>query len=174
MTRQTFEGEYADFEEPSEANGFTILNIDKTEAVISYIAENVSNLFKVKLMKMLWYVDAFSYKLNGCAMTGMVYRHNTMGALPVGHYSLMNLEKLNVHEEESYNYEAMLHVYPTKGMDYSILSADEKKIIDKVIKKFKDYKAKDIIEYMHKEKAYIETKPGDIIPFSLAKEIREF
>ena len=34
--------------------------------------------------------------------------------------------------------------------------------------------AKDIIEYMHKEKAYIETKPGDIIPFSLAKEIREF
>ena len=174
LTRQTFEGEYADFEEPSEANGFTILNIDKTEAVISYIAENVSNLFKVKLMKMLWYVDAFSYKLNGCAMTGMVYRHNTMGALPVGHYSLMNLEKLNVHEEESYNYEAMLHVYPTKGMDYSILSADEKKIIDKVIKKFKDYKAKDIIEYMHKEKAYIETKPGDIIPFSLAKEIREF
>ena len=174
LTRQTFEGEYADFEEPSEANGFTILNIDKTEAVISYIAENISNLFKVKLMKMLWYVDAFSYKLNGCSMTGMVYRHNTMGALPVGHYSLMNLEKLNVHEEESYNYESMLHVYPTKGMDYSILSADEKKIIDKVIKKFKDYKAKDIIEYMHKEKAYIETKPGDIIPFSLAKEIREF
>lgn len=174
LTRQAFEGEYADFEEPSDANGFTMLNIDKTEAVISFIAENVSNLFKVKLMKMLWYVDAFSYKFNGCAITGMVYRHNTMGALPVGHYSLMNLEKLNVHEEESYNYESMLHVYPTKGMDYSILSADEKKIIDKVIKKFKDYKAKDIIEYMHEEKAYIETKPGDIIPFSLAKEIREF
>ena len=49
----------------------------KTEAVISYIAENISNLFKVKLMKMLWYVDAFSYKLNGCSMAGMVYRHNT-------------------------------------------------------------------------------------------------
>ena len=38
----------------------------------------------------------------------------------------------------------------------------------------KNYKAKDIIEYMHEEKAYIETKPGDIIPFSLAKEIRKF
>ena len=174
LTRQAIEGEYADFEEPSDANGFTILNIDKTEAVISYIAEKVSNLFKVKLMKMLWYVDALSYKLNCHAMTGMVYRHNTMGALPVGHYNLMNLENLNIHEEESYNYELMLHIYPTKGMDYSILSADEKKIIDKVIKKFKDYKAKDIVEYMHKEKAYIETKPGNIIPFSLAKEIREF
>ena len=174
LTRQAFEGEYVNYEEPSDSNGFTTLDIDKIEAVISYIAENVSNLFKVKLMKMLWYVDAFSYKLNGCAMTGMVYRHNTMGALPVGHYSLMNLENLNVHEEESYNFDSMLHIYPIKGMDYSILSADEKKIIDKVIKKFKNYKAKDIVEYMHEEKAYIKTKPGDIIPFSLAKDIREF
>ena len=72
------------------------------------------------------------------------------------------------------DYDSMLHIYPTKGMDYSILSADEKKIIDKVIEKFKNYKAKDIIDYMHKEKAYTETRSGDIIPFSLAKEIREF
>lgn len=43
-----------------------------------------------------------------------------------------------------------------------------------MIVKFKDYKAKEIIDYMHNEKAYIETKPGEIIPFSLAKEIREF
>lgn len=174
LTRQAFEGEYADFEELSDANGFTVLDVDKIEAIISYIAEEVSNLFKVKLMKMLWYVDSLSYKRNGYAMTGMVYRHNTMGALPVGHYSLMNLENLNIQEEESFNYDSMLHIYPTNGMDYSVLSEDEKKIIDKVIKKFKNYKAKDIVEYMHEEKAYIETKPGDIIPFSLVKEIREF
>ena len=174
LTRQAFEGEYADFEEPSDANGFAALDVDKIEAIISYIAEKITNLFKVKLMKMLWYVDSLSCKRYGHAMTGMVYRHNTMGALPVGHYSLMNLENLNIQEEESYNYDSMLHVYPTNGMDYSVLSKDEKKIIDKVIKKFKNYKAKDIVEYMHEEKAYIETKPGDIIPFSLAKEIREF
>lgn len=50
----------------------------------------------------------------------------------------------------------------------------EKSIIDKVIKKFKNYKAKGIIDYMHEEKAYIETEPGDIIPFYLMKKIREF
>ena len=115
LTRKAFEGEYADFEDPSDANGFMILDIDKIEAVISYIAESISDLFKVKLMKMLWYVDVFSYKRNGHAMTGMVYRHNTMGVLPVGHYRLMNLENLNVREEESYNYNSMLHIYPTKG-----------------------------------------------------------
>ncbi len=174
LTRQTFEGEYASFEEPSDSNGYTTLNIDKIEAMISYIAGKVSNLFKVKLMKMLWYADVLSFIESGCSMTGMVYRHEPMGALPVGHYSLMNLENLNVKEEMSYNYDTMLHVYPTANMDYSVLSDGEKAILDKVIAKFKDYKAKDIVEYMHGERAYGETKPGEIIPFSLAKEIRAF
>lgn len=174
LTRQTFEGEYANFEEPSDSNGFTTLNIDKIEAMISYIAQKVSNLFKVKLMKMLWYADIFAFIENGSSMTGMVYRHEPMGALPIGHYSLMNLEKLNVQEEMSYSYDTMLHVYPSKGMDYSVLNEGEKAILDRVIHKFKNYKAKEIVDYMHEEKAYRETSAGEIIPFSLAKEIRVF
>ena len=174
LTRQAFEGEYAGFEEPSDSNGFVMLNIDKIEAAISYIAERVSNLFKVKLMKMLWYVDALSYKKSGYAMTGMVYRHNDLGALPVGHYSLMNLENLNVHEEESYNYDSMLHIYPSQNMNYSILTSEDKEILDNVINKFKNYKAKEIVDYMHEERAYRETRSGDIIPFSIAKDIRSF
>lgn len=174
LTRQTFEGEYANFEEPSDSNGFTMLNIDKIEAIISYIAEKVNNLFKVKLMKMLWYSDALAFIENGFSMTGMVYRHESMGALPIGHYSLMNLEKLNVQEEMSCNYDTMLHIYPTANMDYSVLDEKEKSILDKVIVKFIDFKAKDIVDYMHEERAYTETKPGEIIPFSLAKEIRAF
>lgn len=151
-----------------------MLNIDKIEAIISYIAEKVNHLFKVKLMKMLWYTDVLSFIENGCSMTGMVYRHENMGALPVGHYSLMNLENLNIQEEMSHNYDTMLHVYPTVNMDYSVLTDGEKAILDKIIIKFKDYKTKDIVAYMHDEKAYLETKPGEIIPFSLAKEIRAF
>lgn len=174
LARQALEGEYANFGEPSDANGFTILNIDKIEAMVSYIAEKVSNLFKVKLMKMLWYSDAVAYNKNNCAISGMVYKHEPMGALPIGHYNLMNLERLNVKEEISYSYDSMLHIYPTPDMDYSILSKDEKAILDKVITKFREYKAKDIVDYMHKEMAYTETKAGDIIPFSLAKKIRKF
>ena len=174
LTRQAFEGEYVHFEEPSDSNGFTVLNIDKIEAIVSYIAEKVTNLFKVKLMKMLWYSDVLSFIETGHSMTGMVYRHEPMGALPVGHYSLMNLENLNVQEEMSYNYDTMLHVYPTANMDYSVLTSEEKIILDKVIDMFRNYKAKDIIEYMHNERAYTETKPEEIIPFSLAKKYDHF
>lgn len=171
---ELFEGEYASFEEPSDSNGFVLLDIDKLEAAISYIAEKVSNLFKVKLMKMLWYADALSYKENGVAITGLVYRHNEMGALPIGHYSLMNLENLNVREEVSINYDSMLHIYPSKGMNYSVLSDKDKSILDAVIRKFKNYKAQEIVDYMHEEKAYQGTNPGEIIPFSMAREIRTF
>lgn len=172
LSRQALECEYAVFDEPSDSNGSVTLDIDKIEAAISYIAQQVPNLYKVKLMKILWYVDSFSYKTRGHAMTGLVYRHKDMGALPVGHYSLMNLHNLNVQEEESCNYDSMMHIYPTDGMDYSVLSGEDTDILDTVIRKFRDYKTKDIVEYMHKEKAYRDTKPGEIIPFSLAKDIR--
>ena len=43
LTRQTFEGEYANFEELSDSNGFAMLNIDKIEAMISYIAEKAQD-----------------------------------------------------------------------------------------------------------------------------------
>jgi hypothetical protein len=59
-------------------------------------------------------------------------------------------------------------------MDYCVLSEKDKAILDVVIKKFKNYKAKEIVDYMHEERAYIETNPGEIIPFSMAKEIRDF
>ena len=82
----------------------------------------------------------------------------------------MNLEKLNIQEEMNYSCDTMLDIYPTANMDYSVLTDREKSILDKVITKFSAYRAKD----MHKEKAYTETRPGEIIPFSLAKEIRKF
>ena len=175
LTRQTLKSEYAGFDEPSDSNGYKLLDIDKIEAAISYLAESMSNLYKVKLMKSLWYSDILSFIRTGKAMTGLVYRHEAMGALPIGHYSLMNLENLNIKEEMSYNYDSvLLHVYPGKNADYSILSDMEKEILDDVIKKFKNHKAAEIVNYMHEERAYKETANGAIIPFSLAKEIRSF
>jgi len=172
LAREYLKAEYASFEELSDLNGYTLLNIDKIETIISYFAEELNNLFKVKLMKMLWYADVLSYNRKGVSMTGMVYRHETMGALPVGHNMLMNLENVNVKEEAGVNYEIMYHFYPLDGVDYTILSSSERKILDAVIEKFREYKSKEIVEYMHKEKAYVNTKPGAIIPFSMTKGIK--
>lgn len=93
---------------------------------------------------MLWYADVLAFIENDAAISGLVYSHEPMAALPMGHYSLMNLENLNVQEEMSHSYDTMLHIYPTEGMDYTVLTGKEKVISDKVIEKFEHYKAKEI------------------------------
>ncbi len=174
LSRAALRGFYVEYDEPSDLNGDRLLDIDKTELVISYFAEYIDNLYKVKLMKMLWYADALSYKRTGKAITGLVYYHEAMGALPKGHYALMNLDRLNIQEEFSGYDNMMIHIYPTAGMDYNELTDAERSVLNEVITKFREYRASDIIEYMHAEKAYTSTKTGEIIPFSLAAKIREF
>lgn len=175
LSRQTFESNYVEYQEPSVFNGFVTLNIDKIEECISYIAKNTKYLYKVKLMKMLWYVDALSMKQFNKAITGLVYTHQKMGALPVGHSSLVLLDRLNVQEEiDEVHDSTMLHFYPVENMSYSHLTSQDKDVLDQVIAKFKEYKARDIIAYMHEETAYKQTVMEEIIPFNLAKEIRDF
>jgi putative zinc finger/helix-turn-helix YgiT family protein len=174
LSRQTLESMYVDYLDLSDKNGFVLLNIDKIEAASSFFAERVSNLFKVKLMKMLWYADALKYKTYGVSMTGLVYTHEAMGALPLGHRQIMSLENLAVREESTSNYDVLYHVYPNPRVDGSVLSEEDKLVLKQVANKFKGFTAQDIKEYMHRESAYMETKDGEVIPFSMAGKIREF
>ncbi len=173
LKRQALESEYVHFSEPSDANGYKTLDIDKIEYILSYYAGHIANLHKVKMMKLLWYGDVLFFKSTGMSMTGLVYRHEAMGALPVGHYSMMNLENINVQKEEGYDYTSY-HFLPNPKLNMAFLSEAEIKTLDLVIDKFRNFNAPDIVKYMHQERAYIETNPGNIIYYSLAKDIRPF
>lgn len=103
-------------------------------------------------------------------MTGLVYRHADMGALPIGHYLIMDLENINVKEEDDYD-NTRFHIFTKEGIDMSCITEEDKMILDRVINKFKNFNTKDIVEYMHDEIAYKETRNGDIIPFGFAKSV---
>ena len=77
-------------------HGNTPLALDKVVDVIRYFAasKNVTNLYKVKLVKLMWYADALSYKKRGYAITGLVYQALPMGAVPVGHNSIIDLKDI--------------------------------------------------------------------------------
>ena len=68
-----------------ECNGYTELNLRKVVDVIRYFSNSVKvkALYKVKLMKMLWYSDALSFKTRDKAITGLVYKALPMGAVPI-------------------------------------------------------------------------------------------
>lgn len=173
LQRKSLESEYVNYQELSDENGFKLLDIDKLEAVVSYFAERVDELYKVKLMKLLWYADSLCYKETGSSMMGLVYCHEAMGALPIGHYKIVGLENIKVQEEDEYD-TTTFHFLPNYELDSSCLSNMDTNILDRVINKFGAYSSRQLVEYMHKEKAYKETGNKEIIPFSLAKDIKAF
>jgi hypothetical protein len=126
-------------------------------------------------MKLLWYADFISYKRKGISVTGLVYVHNDMGALPVGHYDINNLEWVKhkdtyYDETDSFSYLFL----PCKEVDLKVLDPESIEILDEVVDKFGTYSTKRIVSYMHKEEAYLRTKDKDIISYEFANSLREF
>ena len=175
IKRQNLANYYVLYSEPSIENGYTLLNIEKLEQVINYFALKIEGLGKVLLMKLLWYSDALSYKMNHVAITGLVYRHKPMGALPIGHNEIISLPGIKVEEEnpETFDY-SVYHILPNDYDDFSKLTKSEMAILDQVIDKFCIYNGRQIASYMHEEYAYTQTSPNDIITFAYAQKIREF
>jgi putative zinc finger/helix-turn-helix YgiT family protein len=173
--RKMLRNQYSFYSEPSELNGYIVLDIDKIEAMISYFATKQRNLHKVKLIKELWYSDMLCYQKTGHSITGLVYSHEPMGALPIGHYELMSLDNVLFLEEfptGDFEYSSIT-LLPNNRIQYSF-SDLEIEIMDKVIAKFKRFSGKDLSEYMHQEKAYSKTKNREFISFSWAKELNPF
>lgn len=155
------------------AHGNADLSLDKLVDVIRYFAssKNVTNLYKVKLMKLMWYADALAYKKRGFAITALVYQALPMGVVPVGHGSIIDLkdvpcEEVDIGETSAY------HFSLTGEKNFSALSKEEKDILDFVIEKLGKMSKNEIIDFMHKERAYVETAPRDVIQFKYAEYLQ--
>jgi hypothetical protein len=171
--RKAIEASYARFHGDKLFHGNTELSLDKVVDVIRYFAasEKITNLYKVKLMKLMWYADALSYKNRGFAITGLVYQALPMGAVPVGHNSIINLsgvpcEEVDMGETNAY------HFSLKEASSFPALSDEDINIIDIVIKKLGNMSKNEIISFMHKEIAYMETAPRDVIQFKYAADLQ--
>ena len=171
--RKAIEASYAKFHGNQLFHGNTELSLDNVVDVIRYFAASaqITSLYKVKLMKLMWYADALSYKSRGFAITGLVYQALPMGAVPVGHNSIIDLrdvpcEEVDMGETNAY------HFSLKKAVSFPSLSDADKSILDIVIEKLGKMTKNEIISFMHKEQAYIETAPRDVIQFKYAESLQ--
>ncbi len=170
---KSIEASYAKFRNNQFYHGNTVLSLNKVVDVIRYYATSVkvTNLYKVKLMKLMWYADALSYKIRGFAITGLVYQALQMGAVPVGHNSIIDLQ--NVPCEEVDLGETNAYYFSLKGeQKFPSLSDEDKKILDTVIEKLGKMSKKEIVSFMHNERAYKSTPHKDIISFKYAEYLQ--
>jgi putative zinc finger/helix-turn-helix YgiT family protein len=171
--RKAIEASYARFHGNQMFHGNTELSLDKVVDVIRYFAAStkITSLYKVKLMKLMWYADAFSYKKRGFAITGLVYQALPMGAVPVGHNSIIDLsdvpcEEVDMGETNAY------HFSLEQADSFPTLSDEDINILDIVIEKLGKMSKNEIVSFMHKERAYIETAPRDVISFKYAENLQ--
>lgn len=144
------------------------IKIDRILAVIKSLIDKGIELYKTKLAKLLWYVDTINYKENNQSITGLAYYHMNYGACPLGLDLILDSKSITVEDIEENEY--VKYLIKDVITDYK-LTEKELKAIDIVVNKFNAFTSKEIVEYMHKEKAYIETKTNDFISFEYAKYI---
>jgi putative zinc finger/helix-turn-helix YgiT family protein len=163
---------YLNYDKESDFNGYKLLDLEKLADVIGYFAKFVNNLYKVKLMKLLWYADILHYKRHGKGMVGLVYKHMTYGALPLAYDEIIYLPTVKIEEEIIYD-DISYRILPNAKVNFSKLTFEELEILELICSKFKDFRSREIVDYMHKEKGYKETEPFHIISYELSKELNE-
>lgn len=171
--RLEIEAGYTRFQEQALLNGNTKLDLDKTVEMICYFAASsaVTNLYKVKLMKLLWYADMLAYKERGRAISGLIYKAFPMGAVPIEHDALIRLKGVPCREIEKEDATAYyFHLAEKRACDS--LGEDEQQILDRVIQKIGGLSRSAIVDFMHQEKAYTQTGSREFISFLYAKDLR--
>jgi len=169
---QEIKSTYAGYSIESDYNGRKLLDLEKLADVIGYFAHSVNHLYRIKLMKLLWYADVLHYKRHGKSMMGLVYKHMNYGALPLAYDEIVHLPTVILEEQIIYN-DISLKIIPKNELNLSIFSSEELSILQLVSEKFKYDYSKEIVDYMHKEKAYRLTEPYHIISYELAKDLNE-
>ncbi len=171
--KKSIEAKYIRFADDELYNGNAKLDLDKVVDVIRYFsnAPDVISLYKVKLMKLLWYADALSYKQRERAITGLVYQAMPMGAVPIGHDIMITLKGVNC-EEIDMGTGTAYRFLSSSDDRYEHLSEDDIEILNKVILKLGKMSKDDIVSFMHQEQAYTDTSLKELISYEYAKNLQ--
>ncbi|WP_195509983.1 type II TA system antitoxin MqsA family protein [Clostridium tyrobutyricum] len=161
---------YAELQEDDLLTGSSKLNLKKVEEEINYLAQNVQSLYKVKLMKMLWYSDVLNYRRKGFSITGLAYRALPMGAVPEGYDQIVLLDKVCYDEilyedNTAYKFKPFKEFKPVELTDEDIIT------INDVIKEFGDMNTGEIVRTMHEEDAYKYTDSNCLISYKFAETL---
>ena len=162
----------SDEDKPTEYNGYTKLSLDKIYNMIIYFSKDT--IFKVKLLKEMFYADFLCYKESCKSITGLEYAKLPLGPVPDGFENIIYKciqDKVIDYKEELSLDSVKCYITSKKKFDSTIFNDEEIQILEKVKNKFKDFGSAKIAEFSHKEKAFNETKLTHKISYDYAFDI---
>ena len=151
-----------------ENRGYTEFNIEKLNAVIVDVKKYKTNITKTFLAKILWYIDCLNYKITNKSMTGLVYISMKYGAFPKMYDRILADKDIVIKESWINDYECY---YIEKVDSKTVLTNDEQRIVKFIMEKFQNFSVKELVDYMHQEKAYKNTKLFNVISYEYSNDI---
>ena len=170
--RKSIEARYARYLKNLIYHGNTALSLEKAVDMIKYLAasDRVTELYKSKLMKLMWYSDALAYQKRNRAITGLVYQVTPIGILPLGHDAIVNLPGVPSREIEVGEVSTCYFKLHEKAAS-SFLTSEETAIIDMVIDKLGQMSGGELTQLRRREIAVCKAEPGEPVPFSHAASL---
>lgn len=140
--------------------------------MIILLADNF--ILKTKLLKEMFYADFLFYKESCKSITGLEYCKLPFGPVPDQFETIL----CSGLEEDIIDYEYVSNssreyykIIAKKDFNKSTFTEDEMKVLNYVKEYFKNYNSNDIVEFSHKEKAFLETKKCDKISYDYSFDI---
>ncbi len=156
--------------EPNIYNGYKILDLEKIENIISYIASKVKNLTITSLNKYLWFIDMISFNEKSVSITGLTYERQKFGPTIIEkkYNEISFLNEKYIREDFENENGTITKIISNKNYDLDKLTTNEIEIVNKVIRLLKDKKVTEISELSHKEDGWKKTKEHEKISFEYA------
>jgi putative zinc finger/helix-turn-helix YgiT family protein len=148
-------------------------SFEKLGAMVAFFASNATELFKTKLLKLLWYADFLHFKRHGVSISGLRYVHLPYGPVPDNYTQYLGrleaggqirIEPVPVGESEGELIQAL-------GQDLSVLTDTELQTLHDIQRRFESWSAAELSRYSHEEKAYRVTRHREVISYRFADEL---
>jgi uncharacterized phage-associated protein len=164
-------------EQASILTGRRPFSHERLEAMIEYIAHAGKNVFQTNLNKLLFYSDFGFFHLTNQSISGATYTRLPQGPVyPAYKETLDAMERenrLSLERIATRGVEARL-LKPKRSYDpaRSILTDDEKRVLDWVVGKLGDLTAGEISDISHEETAFKNTPKGAPISYTFAETLK--
>ncbi|SFC19222.1 putative zinc finger/helix-turn-helix protein, YgiT family [Flexibacter flexilis DSM 6793] len=160
-------------------SGYKNPNLNKFAEMVIYFADKTQP-FKTKMNKLLFYADFLMFKQTCFSISGIRYKAREMGPVPYNFQSIFEYLTTNGYLDISYVQFNQGYVgeqfscRKDRKFNADLFSEEELNVLEKVASFFKSTKTNEIIEFSHKEKAWINNiKNKDIISYEYAFELSE-
>ena len=158
---------------PNIFNGFKVLDLEKLQNLISYIASK-TKLYLTSLNKYLWFIDMISYNKRAVSITGLTYVHEQYGPVIINrkYEEISKLDEKYKREDKENNDSSIKSVITSnQNYDLSPFTKEEIKIIDYVINMLSNKTVKEISNLSHKESGWKDTDRYEKISFEYADNL---